>query len=134
MTFTYPEGATPLTPEELDDLKLKHVTTRGELDQLEQANIVDGLRWLSTLKSNEILSEVFIHELHRRLFGEVWLWAGNFRTTEKNIGVAPFEIPTQLRLLLDDVKFWIENKTYPNQEIALRLHHRIVKIHLFPNG
>lgn len=40
----YPAGATPLDPDELDGLKYKHVTTRGELDELEQVNIEDGLR------------------------------------------------------------------------------------------
>jgi hypothetical protein len=28
----YPDGATPLDPNELGGLKFKHVTTRGELD------------------------------------------------------------------------------------------------------
>jgi len=134
MTFEYPKGATPLEPDDLNGLKHGHVTTRGELDQLEQANIVEGLRWLERVKNPDILSETFIRDLHRNMFGEVWEWAGQFRTRETNIGCPPYEIPVLLRQLLDDVKYWIENESYPKVEIALRFHFRLVKIHLFPNG
>ena len=68
------------------------------------------------------------------MFKKVWRWAGTYRKSNKNIGVDKFEIPMQLRLLLDDTKYWIENKTFPEDEIALRFSHRLVKIHLFPNG
>ncbi|WP_246750152.1 hypothetical protein [Mesorhizobium caraganae] len=47
ITLEYPEGATPLDPNELGGLKYKHITTQGELDELEQANIASGLRWLA---------------------------------------------------------------------------------------
>ena len=57
-----------------------------------------------------------------------------FRTTDKNIGIHPSQIGVQLRLLLDDVQYWIESKTFQPTEIALRLHHRLVYIHLFPSG
>lgn len=130
----YPEGATPLNPSEMEGLKYKYVSTRGELDQLEQGSIQTGLRWLSRSRNKNILDELFIRELHKRLFGEVWKWAGKFRTTEKNIGIEPREISIQLRILLDDVRYWIENDTYPPEEIAIRFHHRLVLIHLFPNG
>ena len=42
----YPDGATPLDPDEMDGLRFKHISTRGELDELEQANIDEGLQWL----------------------------------------------------------------------------------------
>ena len=108
----YPEGATPLDPDELEGLKFKHVTTRGQLDHLEQANIQEGLRWLSRRKNADILNEAFIRQLHKNLFGEVWTWAGTFRTTEKNIGIDPQQVAVQLRMLLDDARYWIENNTY----------------------
>lgn len=132
--MNYPEGATPLDPDEMAGLKFKHITTRGELDQVEQANIQSGLKWLSRQKAPEILSEEFVRELHRKLFGDVWVWAGKFRRTEKNIGVDPIKIAIDLRGLLDDVRFWVENDTYQPKEIAARFHHRLVYIHLFPNG
>lgn len=118
----YPEGATPLDADELAGLKLPHVTTRDQLDHLEQANIQEGLRWLERRRNKkDVLHEGFVRELHRRLFGEVWSWAGTFRATEKNIGIDPHQIGLQLRHLLDDVAYWIENKTYAPAEIAVRL-------------
>lgn len=130
----YPEGATPLDPDEMAGLKFSHIQTRAELDQMEQVNIQDGLRWLARQKETDVLSDTFLRQLHKRLLGEVWSWAGSFRLTEKNIGVAPEQISVSLRNLLDDVTYWIEHKTYIEQEIALRFHHRLVQIHLFSNG
>jgi Fic-DOC domain mobile mystery protein B len=130
----YPDGATPLDLGEIEGLKFKHITTREELDHLEQANIESGLILLNRKKDDDILTERFIRELHKMLFGDIWKWAGTFRKTEKNIGINPIHISTQLRLLLDDVRFWIDHKTYSTIEIALRFHHKLVYIHLFPNG
>lgn len=127
-------GQTPLEPEELEGLKHPHVTTRGELDGLEQANIQQGLIWLGRQKNPDILSDKFVRKLHTQLLGDVWTWAGHNRLTEKNIGVDPRQIPEQLRNVLDDVQYWIDNETYPPVEIALRFHHRLVKIHPFVNG
>lgn len=129
-----PDGATPLEPEEMEGLLHKHVTTRGERDELEQYNIQDGLQWLKRQKNADPLSEVFVRELHKKLFGQVWKWAGTFRQTEKNIGIDPLQIAVQLRLLLDNAKYWVEQGTYPPQELAARFHHRLVYIHPFPNG
>ena len=130
----YPDGATPLDPDELDGLKFKHVSTRGELDQLEQAGITEGLKWLDKQKNPDVLSEAFVLELHKRLFGSVWKWAGTFRRTEKNIGVDPIQVAIQLRQLLDDAKYWVEHGTYSPKELAARFHHKLVFIHPFPNG
>lgn len=130
----YPDGATALDPDELDGLKFKHVSTRGELDQLEQAGITEGLKWLDKQKNPDVLSEAFAIELHERLFGSVWRWAGTFRRTEKNIGVDPIQVAIQLRLLLDDAKYWIEHDTYSPKELAARFHHKLLFIHPFPNG
>jgi len=129
-----PDGATPLDPDEIEGLRFMHITTRGELDQLEQANIVEGLQWLKKQKNTDVLSEGFVCDLHKRLFGQVWKWAGYFRKTEKNIGVYPVQITIQLRQLLDDTRYWIEHETYPPMELAARIHHKLVLIHLFPNG
>jgi Fic-DOC domain mobile mystery protein B len=130
----YPESATPLDPDEMEGLRFKHVSTRGELDQLEQANITEGMKWLGRQKTTDLLTGGFVCDLHRWLFGDVWKWAWSFRKTEKNIGVDPFQIGSQLRQLLDDVRYWVENDTYPPKELAARFHHKLVCIHLFPNG
>ncbi len=132
--FIYPPGATPLTPEEQDGLKLKHITTRGELDRWEQENIQDALTWLSKKRKSDILNEEFILQLHEKMFSKVWRWAGHYRRTDKNIGVSWTKVPIDLRQLLNDAKAWIDFNAYSADEIAYRFHHRLVWIHLFPNG
>ena len=134
MTFEEPDGATPLEPDELEGLKFPHVTTRGELDELEQANIEQGLAWISRRRGGSVFDDGFIRTLHKRLFGDVWSWAGEYRQTEKNIGIDPIHIAVQLRTLLDDARYWAENDTYPPLEAAARFHHRMVQIHPFANG
>jgi Fic-DOC domain mobile mystery protein B len=129
----YPDGATPLDPNELGGLKFKHITTRAELDQLEQANIQSGLRWLARHRG-EVLTDDFAVTLHKRLFGQVWGWAGTFRKTDKNIGVDPIHIPVELRMLMDNARYWAGQGTFSASEAAVRFHHRLVQIHPFPNG
>src|SRR5690554_2796515 len=111
-----PEGATPLDPDELDGLKFRHITTHGELDELEQVNIESGLLWLNRRRKTDILTDEFMRTLHRRLFGDVWKWAGQYRQTEKNIGIDPIEIAVQLRTLLEDARYWADHGTYPPLE------------------
>lgn len=134
MILEEPEGATPLDPDELQGLKFPHVTTRGELDELEQANIEQGLAWITRRRGGTVFDDGFIRTLHKRLFGDVWSWAGSYRQTEKNIGIDPLHIAVQLRTLLDDARFWADNATYPPLEAAARFHHRMVQIHPFANG
>ncbi len=131
--FETDDNSTPLTEEEKQQLKAKWITTRAELNELETKGIADAEIWLLKNKK-DILNETFIKNLHKKMFGDIWKWAGTFRTTERNIGVAPYEIQPKLRILLDDVKFWINNQTYLPKEIAIRFHHRLVQIHPFPNG
>lgn len=134
MIFKAPTGATHLDADEIAGLKFKHVTLRCELDELEQANIEQGLRWLKRHRRSDILSESTIRKLHLQLFGDVWEWAGTFRLTEKNIGIDPLSIPTQLHIHLNNVRYWTEKKVFSPLEAAARFHHRLVQIHLFPNG
>ena len=131
--FETDDNSTPLTEEEKQQLKAKWITTRAELNELETKGIAEAEIWLLKNKK-DILNETFIKNLHKKMFGNIWKWAGIFRTTERNIGVAPYEIQPKLRVLLDDVKFWIDNHTYSPKEIAIRFHHRLVQIHPFPNG
>ncbi|MEJ8571130.1 mobile mystery protein B [Microbaculum marinum] len=129
-----PEGATPLDPDEAQGLRFGHVRTQGELNELEQANIQSGLQWLARQRKPDILSDNFVRNLHDRLFGEVWRWAGAYRLTEKNIGVDPVTISVEVRNLLDDARYWAEHGTFDPVEQAVRLHHRLVFVHPFPNG
>jgi Fic-DOC domain mobile mystery protein B len=131
--FEEPDDATPLTEEERRELIPAHIAYRSELNEAEQENIARAQDWALSRKRDP-LSEKFTRDLHKRMLGEVWRWAGKFRKTERNLGIPFFEIPMALRLLLDDTKTWIEFHSYPPDETAVRFHHRLVAIHPFPNG
>ena len=128
------DGQTPLDHEEREGLIPSYITTRGELNEAEQANILDAQTWAYRKKNNNVLDTRFLNELHKRMYGRVWKWAGTFRHTGKNIGVDAYKIPTALRQLIDDCNYWIEHQTYEPDEIAARFHHRLVYIHAYPNG
>jgi Fic-DOC domain mobile mystery protein B len=133
--FEQPDhAATPLTPEEMRDLIPAHIADRDDLNEAEQENIIRGQAWALRRRRRDILSEKFIRDLHKQMLGEVWRWAGDFRQSERNLGIPFYEIPSALRQLLDDTKAWIEYKSYPPYEIAVRFHHRLVQIHPFANG
>jgi Fic-DOC domain mobile mystery protein B len=136
LEFDYKDGQTPLDEEEKEGLKIKSITTQRELDEFEQLNIENAVEWTirAKFKPEKILTEKFVKDLHKRMYGEVWKWAGKFRRTEKNIGIPWTQIGIELKNLLDDTKYWIENKTFSPVEIAIRFKHRIVSIHCFPNG
>jgi Fic-DOC domain mobile mystery protein B len=127
------DHATPLTPTEREDLIPTHITLRSELNELEQKNIAAAVRWAFG-RRKVATRESFLKSLHRRMFNQVWRWAGKHRTSERNLGVKPHLIEIELRNTLDDVRYWIEHKSYPNDEIAVRFHHRLVSAHPFPNG
>jgi Fic-DOC domain mobile mystery protein B len=131
--FEYPPGATPIDAGEADGLIPGHVTTQADLNEWEQANIAAAAAWVRTARLDPF-DLLAVKALHRRMFDRTWSWAGQFRTTEKTIGVAPEEIAVRARDLLDDGRYWLENGTFAAGESALRLHHRLVWVHLFPNG
>ena len=127
------DAATPLTPEEMRDLIPAHIAYRRELNEAEQENIVRAQEWALS-RRRDPLSEKFVKDLHRRMLGDVWRWAGKFRASARNMGIDYWQIPVALRQLLDDAQAWIEYNAYPPDEIAVRFHHRLVQIHPFPNG
>jgi Fic-DOC domain mobile mystery protein B len=131
--FEQPDHATPLAPEEMSDLILAHIAYRRELNEAEQENIARAQDWALGRKRDP-LTEKYITELHRRMLGDVWKWAGKYRKSERNLGIPFYEIPTAIRQLLEDTKAWIEYQSYPSDEIAVRFHHRMVQIHPFVNG
>lgn len=134
-----PPGATPLNPDEVEGLRQRHITTRDELNELEQANVQLGLEWATRIalggsRRRDVLTESFLFDLHERMFGEVWTWAGRVRKTNKNIGIDWTVIRPALRDLIEDARLWRDRGVYGPDEIAVRFHHRLVSIHPFPNG
>lgn len=133
---TYTSGQTPINEEESEGLKILTITTQGELNEFEQHNIEHAMVWLLSqrLTAQQLLTESFIKKLHAKMYGEVWKWAGKFRTSEKNLGVPHYLISTELKRLLDDTQYWISNATFSPDDIAIRFKHRLVCTHCFPNG
>jgi Fic-DOC domain mobile mystery protein B len=127
------DASTPLSAEEREGLIPSYITLRGELNEAEQANILEADTWAFSRKRN-VLAERFLSTLHKRMYGNVWRWAGTYRRSQKNIGVEHYRIPTELRALLDDCRYWVDNGTYEPDEVAARFHHRLVWIHCYSNG
>lgn len=136
LDLEYIEGQTPIDEDEKEGLLIETISTRIELDEFEQKNIEEALQWVygKRFKAAEVFTEKLICDVHARMFGSVWAWAGEFRKTDKNLGIDKFQIPIELKKLCDDALYWMEHKTYAPDEIALRFKHRIVSIHCFPNG
>lgn len=138
LEIEYELGQTPLDEDEKEGLLIPTITTKGELDEVEQRNIEEAIRWVLERRKKftleEVISEEFIKILHVKMLGNVWKWAGSFRNSNKNIGIDKYQISMALRALLDDCKYWCEHKTFSEEEIAIRFKHRLVSIHCFPNG
>lgn len=128
------EANTPLTAEEREQLIPTYISTRGELNEAEQVNITRALRWATRARDFDPFNDAQLRELHRRMFDDVWKWAGLYRTTLRNIGIEANRIPTEVRQLGDDARYWADNGVFPADECAVRFSHRLVSIHPFPNG
>lgn len=136
LDLIYIDGQTPLDEEEKEGLLISTIATRAELDEFEQQNIEEAIKWSMSkkIKPDKLFTESFIKNVHKLMYKDVWLWAGAFRKTNKNIGVDRWQVAIELKNLLEDAGFWIENNTYSPDEIAIRFKHRIVSIHCFSNG
>jgi Fic-DOC domain mobile mystery protein B len=135
--FQEPEGATNLSPEERSGLRQTWITHRADLNKAEAQNILNGAAWARRRRgfdTSDLLNDEYAQALHKQMFGDVWSWAGKYRERESNIGVKPHQIATEVPTLFNDARYWLEHKTYEPDELAIRLHHRLVAIHPFPNG
>lgn len=135
MQFLYPEGATPLDADYSAQLIPSHITTQSQLNEWEAMNIQEARNWtFFKRRTKHILDIGFIKKLHTKMFNKTWMWAGQWRTCQTNIGIEPYRIVSELGQLLGDIDYYRNNGTYSMDEIAIRLHHRLVWIHPFPNG
>ncbi len=127
------DANTPLEAEEREQLIPSYITTRAELNEAELANIADAVGWLGG-RRRDVLDVSFLNDLHRRMYGDVWKWAGTYRSTPRNIGIDAYRIPVELYQSIDDARFQVANATFEPDEIAMRFSHRVVAIHPYPNG
>lgn len=134
-----PPGATPLELDELEALIPSWIATRADLNTAEHANLeaasrrVFGRRGLVS-HVDDLLTVSFTNRLHQMMFGEVWRWAGSFRQRMTNIGVEPHLISVELQNALDDARHWHLLGEFEPVELSVRLHHRVVSVHPYPNG
>ena len=126
-------SGTPLDPDESVALIPTWIQTQADLNEIETANIIECLDWLARTKRNvdDVLSVGWLLALHRRMFGNVWAWAGTTRSTGKNIGVDVWEIRPRLVALVDDASLWFCDDDTLLSDLA-RFHHALVWIHAFP--
>ena len=134
MRFRWPPGATPIDPNEAEGLLPSHIALQRELNEWEETNILAAREWAFRRRHGDLLTEGFVRRIHREMFKDTWRWAGTYRRRDKNLGVSWHGIPEEVRKLCDDARYWIEHRTWPEVEIAVRFHHRLVSIHPFPNG
>jgi Fic-DOC domain mobile mystery protein B len=127
-------GSTPLDPDEAVGLIPSHIYRTAQLDQWEHENILTAEIWAFAHKRRAVLSDSFVRRLHKQMFDRTWRWAGMYRKSEKNIGVAPYSIATGVADTVGDAAHWIEKKIFQMDEIAVRVHHRLVSVHPFSNG
>lgn len=134
--FDYPDGATPI--DDISGLKLSWVKTQAQLNRVEAENISYAIeKYL--LKSVSLPIKWFdisnLKKIHKEMFSNVWDWAGTFRTTQTNFGISPYQIQNALKDLCDDIFYWnSKGSEMTFLEQAVRIHHRLVFIHPFPNG
>lgn len=135
MIIEYPEGATPLDEDYREDL-IPDLQLQVELNEFEQRNIVEAILWArkNASFSKKLLSPQGLCLLHRRMFDLTWRWAGRYRRRDTNIGVEWPLIAENVILVCQDGRYWIENQVYEWNELAVRFHHRLVRVHPFPNG
>ena len=135
MIACYPDGATPLDPDEADGL-IPSLSTKAELNEFEERNILSARHWAVTSRilRRDYPNVSALKRLHLEMFNATWEWAGQFRRSDKNIGVHWPSISGELHALCEDTRFWVVNRSYEWVELGARFHHRLVAIHAFPNG
>lgn len=124
------------TPIDPSGLKVKGITNREQLNSFEAENIRKAMAKYLARKPTRRTARFDLSwamRLHREMFGNVWEWAGSFRTEDKNLGIHWHQVETSLQALLDDLACWGQYGMEVLEQVA-RLHHRAVHIHPFENG
>jgi len=134
--ITYEAGQSHLDQEELAGLKLVGIKDWTEILNQESKGISKTVVWTekNQFSTEKIFTELFIREIHKRMFGEVWTWAGKYRLSNKTLGVEKGLISKELKQLFNNIKFWIESESYDADEITIRFIHRLMQIQCFSNG
>lgn len=147
MPLTPGYGETPLPHDELSALLPEAAVVLGaaatradvyDLEQALQAHLEDEIMLAAidgSLPLDELLTDHFVRDLHSRLYGPVWEWAGKLRRLELNIGVAPERIAVELRESLETIAYrWEHTEDWSAHELGIAVHAELVRIHPFVDG
>ncbi|PPG87997.1 cell filamentation protein Fic [Rathayibacter rathayi] len=147
MTIEPGYGETPLEPDEADALTPQAREIFGgrpmkvELYEAEQAVSVEvGTAFLEDVVAGrlvlaDLLSDVFVRTLHRALYGDLWTWAGRYRTRDLNIGVEPAHIAVEFRGSLETIRYrWENTDDWTPRELGIVVHAEAVRVHCFVDG
>lgn len=133
--FKNREGQTPLEESMRLDLKIKLIQNMTELYALESENNAEGIAWTQSTKKDHLDYMVWL-ELHKKMLGNIWKFAGLIRKTElaNPDFLMPYDVRSALLQLEKDLKYWLDNKTYPAKEMMAIFHERLLTIHPFKDG
>src|ERR1035438_929745 len=109
------EANVPIGPEERSRL-LPSLSTRAQLDEIERLKINAARVWAmrsAVLQRDDLITESFARDLHRRMFSGIWRGAGRYRTTERSQGWEASRIAEGVRMFLDDAEGWIRLASQP---------------------
>jgi fido (protein-threonine AMPylation protein) len=147
MSLTPGYGETPVPDDELDALLpavrelLDEPVTKAAVYDLEQAIQEEAAEELLTsvlaggVILDDLLTDHFARDLHLRLYGDIWTWAGTFRKRELNIGIAPEQIAVELRASIDTIRYrWQHTEDWTPRELGIAVHAETVRIHPFTDG
>lgn len=106
---------------------------QGIQDQVSEELIAAAIE--GSLLLDELLGDHFVRDLHARLYGDIWVWAGRLRQHEVNIGVAPEQIAVELRSTLDSIRYrWERTDDFTPRVLGVIIHAETVRIHPFVDG
>lgn len=123
---------------------LLNINTKQELNEQEALGVATVERYLlEELDYPVEISVALLQDLHRRAFGRLYDWAGQWRRTVPNVGAylppAAERVPQLLYEFIDELRHRQQQLAaeLTSQEVAHLLayaHHRLVAIHPFTNG
>lgn len=134
-TPLHPDEAAALTPlaGDLEDKAAVYDAEQAIQDEVEELlveSIVEGRLTLA-----DLLDDQFLRDLHPDLYDPIWTWAGQYRTRELSIGIAPEEVAVQLRSSVDSIQWrWEHTDDLTPRRLGLLVHAETVRIHPFVDG
>lgn len=120
------------------DLVATYVTNRSDIEFAERTSIAATARWAfgrrKVTTPTNLLTIDYADRIHRRMFGDVWKWAGRRRTQSDEHGIEPDLIEPELTKLFDRIWSWHHTGRHEPAERAIHLHDELVRIRAYRDG